>query len=52
MHLTSVPLAPFDNLSTFSSIEAGDLHRKAQGFVFKKFHFRKQNVDKLKNDCQ
>ena len=26
MHLTSIPLAPFDNLRTFSSIEAGDLY--------------------------
>jgi hypothetical protein len=25
MHLTSIPLAPFENLRTFTSIEAGDL---------------------------
>jgi hypothetical protein len=30
LHLTAIPLAPFDNLRTFSSIEAGDLYDSYQ----------------------
>jgi len=40
------------NAGAFPTLLISSVAVKAQRFMFKKLHFRKQNVDKLKNDCQ